>query len=397
MLGQIKFPIGLKLVLIISGLLLTGMSAVIAMVWLLVSNDVEKTAIFNNDSTNAMSAGDAKTVFASEISKTKAFLHIIANNASAEAVDSQTEYFFTQNNEIAAIISDENLINEQFFIDNEIDLSLVSTFVRQKAAADRTEKPAAEAVYVINAAPVFNIPVLVLYFQAEGKETAVIFSAQVLSESFGNGAYLSFMTDEKLNLLIHSNFELIRDSKTIAGDSFAESFVKSGAGSGKQRYFDTENREYFASARHIDDFNIMVWTRVPADVVFEGINTTTRRNMYLAAAVWFIAVMFIYLFAKTISRPLKDLRAAAESIEDGHYKLDLKVYSQDETGILTAAVLSMSHVLENFERFTNKELARLARKGTLETGGADKDACNHSVHVVIQKFHNFRRRHLFRY
>ncbi|GHV83444.1 hypothetical protein AGMMS50212_07840 [Spirochaetia bacterium] len=34
----------------------------------------------------------------------------------------------------------------------------------------------------------------------------------------------------------------------------------------------------------------------------------------------------------------------------------------------------MSHVLENFERFTNKELARLARKGTLETGGADKDA-----------------------
>jgi adenylate cyclase len=78
--------------------------------------------------------------------------------------------------------------------------------------------------------------------------------------------------------------------------------------------------------------------------------------------------------AKPISNVLMELRDAAESIEDGQYHLDLQNKSRDETGVLADSMISMSHVLANFEKFTNKHLARLAWKGRLATGGVDREA-----------------------
>jgi adenylate cyclase len=108
--------------------------------------------------------------------------------------------------------------------------------------------------------------------------------------------------------------------------------------------------------------------------VFEGINTTTRRNFYLSLGTWFLGVLFIWFFSRSISRTLELLREAAEAIEDGQYHLNLEAKNHDETGLLTESMISMLHVLVNFEKFTNKTIAVLARKGRLKTGGTGRDA-----------------------
>jgi adenylate cyclase len=120
--------------------------------------------------------------------------------------------------------------------------------------------------------------------------------------------------------------------------------------------------------------NSYVITTIQRNIVFEGIQMTTMRNIYLTIAALFIAILFVYYFSNTISRPLKHLSAAAMKIENGRYDLNLQVKTQDETGVLTESFIAMGYALENFERFTNKAIVAMARKGKLSLGGAYKTA-----------------------
>jgi adenylate cyclase len=108
--------------------------------------------------------------------------------------------------------------------------------------------------------------------------------------------------------------------------------------------------------------------------VLRGVTTVTWRNILLTVGVLAVSIVFILLFSRTISKPLKALTGAVGQIEDGNYHLELVNKNHDEIGVLISSVISMSHGLGNFERFTNKSLARLARTSKLATGGVTKQA-----------------------
>jgi adenylate cyclase len=130
----------------------------------------------------------------------------------------------------------------------------------------------------------------------------------------------------------------------------------------------------FASVHRLDFGGAMVLTTIPAAVVYEGINATTRRNAYFAISVWFISLLLIRFFSMGLTKQLRILKDAAEEIEDGRYAGSIPVKTRDETGLLTETMNSMSMALHNFERFTNKEIARLTRRGLLAPGGVNKKA-----------------------
>jgi adenylate cyclase len=96
--------------------------------------------------------------------------------------------------------------------------------------------------------------------------------------------------------------------------------------------------------------------------------------LYIALGIWALAMLFLRCFSRTITTPIEKLETAAREIEDGNYKIALEKKNHDETGLLTGNVQSMSTTLLNFERLTNKELARLARQGKLALGGEEKTA-----------------------
>jgi adenylate cyclase len=61
-------------------------------------------------------------------------------------------------------------------------------------------------------------------------------------------------------------------------------------------------------------------------------------------------------------------------IEAGDYNLILDYKSRDEIGVLTQTFIGMGHGIENFERFTSKELVKLARQGKLGRTGESRTA-----------------------
>jgi adenylate cyclase len=249
------------------------------------------------------------------------------------------------------------LINEPFFLSHEVETSLVSAFL--EANRQRLQAAVPDGEYrLVNGMPVFAIPILAMVYARDSggapEQVTVLFSSQTLTGNLGSGTNPSFIIDHGNNaVLVHAEADMVRDNAVFSG---------------------VNDPGWFSASRRIPGSSAAVITRVPADVVFEGINATTRRNIYLTITVLSLSILFIWFFSKTISRPLKELQAAAEQIETGDYKIEIKNTSKDETGVLTKSFLSMSHALENFERFTNHAVVNMARRGKLSLGGTAKNA-----------------------
>jgi len=118
----------------------------------------------------------------------------------------------------------------------------------------------------------------------------------------------------------------------------------------------------------------IVITSIERGMVLEGIDATTRRNIYLTITVLSISILFIWFFSKSISRPLKTLAGAARQIEGGIFEVELHPKGRDEIGLLTKSFQKMCAALGIFGRFTNKEIAVKAMRGEIKPGGLPKHA-----------------------
>ena len=158
-------------------------------------------------------------------------------------------------------------------------------------------------------------------------------------------------------------------SSKINSDKTKESVPKndaqiSGAPHGKIRQFVAFTKLNVAGA--------VVITSIEYDKVFEGIDATTRRNIYLSAAVLSISIIFIWFFSKTISIPLRSLALIARKIEGGNFHIELQAKGSDEIGVLAKGFQKMCSALQVFGRFTNKEIAIKAMRGEIKPGGHTK-------------------------
>jgi adenylate cyclase len=134
-------------------------------------------------------------------------------------------------------------------------------------------------------------------------------------------------------------------------------------------YTDEDGTRFFGAFTKLSLGNVAVITTIEYDRVFEGIAATTRRNIYLTLAVLAAAAIFIWIFSKTISRPMRALTTAAERIESGQFEVALEARSRDEIGALTESFKRMSSALGVFGRITNREIAVRAMRGEIRPGG----------------------------
>jgi adenylate cyclase len=383
----VRFPIRVKLIIIVTALLMLSLGLITALVAFFVSRDIERTAWTNNDSINEMSSIAANEELRGVVSKVSVLLNdraVLYSMTDGELGSEFYGFFFRENPEIAAIAlmplgkPDERLIlrNEQFFREKEIQPSMADAFLAVERRA--FDSAAGGADVILNAAPAFGgLPILVLFWNWQGGgENAVcaaFFSSESITTSFGTGSNSSMLINNSGDVLVAADQSLLGAGTNLANMPFVEDALAITGDIYKTRYKDRQGRDYFGTAKRVDFANALTITTIPADVVFEGISTTTWRNIYLSVGVWFLSILFIWFFAKSISGPLRSLTSATRAIEDGEYHISLRSKRQDETGVLTRSVVSMSHVLENFESFTNKEIARLARQGKLDTSGATKN------------------------
>jgi adenylate cyclase len=352
----------------------------------MVTQDVRVTAEDNNFTVNKRSAVEAETILtglrsgANVLLNTLGAVSLLPGGEETVLAEQAASYFFNENRQVAVVASLGGdvlmLMNERFFQENNISPGMMDRFLEAEALSLRRAEEGESLIR--NATPVFGIPALALIYpryEAGAPAAAlVLFSSESLSETFGTGANATYMVNDEADVLVHPDEELAAAAVNLGNRQFIRNMRENPSASLQNLSTDEEGRRFFAAYTKLGIANAAVITNIEETKVFEGIEATTRRNIYLSAAVLFIAGVFIWLFSKTISSPMQGLAAAARKIEGGDFDLALKSKTRDEIGLLTASFQRMSAALGIFGRFTNREIALRAMRGEIKPGGLPKHA-----------------------
>jgi adenylate cyclase len=387
--ARVRYPIGIKLVVIITVLITLSLGAITYLVSWLVGMDVRITAEDNNFTVNQRSASIAQRFLDTARSSSSILISALDTGGAAQTVRT----FFQQNPFMAALIVERSgyaaadryafFVNEAFFAANELDPLLTRSYIRQD---EENFAPARQGLTdVQNVTQRFGVPVLALYFPFDGEDgpraACAFFSPDELADSFGSGSNATCLINGADDVLIHPDEELVSSGASMAMDPFVQEMRARSERQFQTRYTDADGLAHFAAFQKLDTAGAVVITTIPEATVFEGVERTTARNLYLTAAVLSLSIMFIYLFSKTISVPLRRLTRAAGQIEQGNYDLHLRIRGQDEISVLTDSFLKMGKGLsererlkDTFGRFTNKAIVERAMRGDLALGGETKTA-----------------------
>ena len=370
---RVLFPIGAKLVFIISILLLASLVAVILMVSGLSTQEVQKTAEENNFTVNHRAASQTEGSFKSV--QTAALLYLAMADWTGTFFTRSPEmerYFFNRNQNIAAIwVNNVFIPNMEFFNVNAVDINIAQDYLASDFEAVQ------EQIRLFNASAFLNMPLITAVFirqdRDENETVKVLFTSNELAESFGTGTNTSFLINSSGDLLLHPDSTLVMGGANFSSMPIVEAMQQHGD-SNRQISYTDEGTDYFGAYYRIAGTDAAVITSIPHNIVFEAVRSITRQNLFLAAAVLFITIIFIWFFSKTISRPVRTLAGAALQIEEGEFDLYLKPNTRDELGLLTESFDNMTRALNVFGRFTNKDIAIRAMRGEIKPGGLPKHA-----------------------
>jgi adenylate cyclase len=372
-LRTVRFPIAIKLVAIISIFMLISMGVITALASYLLSNDVRLTAEDNNYSINRRLAAAAETTLSTIHSKALVLLNSLAfiPDQSAEAL----MYFFGQNPDITGIavsFNEASLLssNPLFFLNEQkkLDTALLRAWL--VAQNETMERAMTGEILTLNAIPVLDTSDAAMFFPWGENAAVIFFSTKNLIED--DETNQSFLINEGGDVLVHPEPSMV--GRNWGNEPFVRAALESETRSLQTIYVDEQNGECLGAFQRLSIGGVTVITTIPLAVVLRGITAVTWRNIFLTAGILVLSIAFILLFSRTLSKPLTTLTKAAREIENGTYHISIKNKNRDEIGMLSESFISMGHGLENFERFTNKVLARLAQTGKLATGGTDKSA-----------------------
>ena len=428
---NIKFSIGAKLIIIISFIVVISLGSITVLVSWLVQQDLQVSAEENNFELNRRSAMEAETGLVNTRSGSRILIQTVTamgrqtSAFQAAAIEETTNFFFTENPQVAAVFfvnpgdNEQLLINKRFFSSREMNEDDAGSFFRSRRTA--MGRAVRGETVIQNAAPHFARSVLALFFPLRnGGVGGVLFSSETLNNNFGYGINQSYMINSEGDVLAHADFSLVRAGTNIGRMAFIRSILD-GSDQSRQQLLETDfgvltspssagsvlggvlspivdsvkqkvmpsidtvkdafglasrgenkrTRQFIAFTK-LNIAGAVVITGIEYDKVFEGIIATTRRNIYLTIAVLSISIIFIWFFSKTISIPLKSLARAARQIEGGVFDLELRSKGKDEIGVLTSSFQKMCSALNIFGRFTNKEIAIKAMRGQIKPGGFPK-------------------------
>ena len=378
---KVRFSIGAKLITIITSIVLLSLSFIIIFASLLIRGDLQIMAEENNFETNRRSSIAAESSFENTLSGSMILVRTLsAINQNNDLADNTLAFFFERNPHIASVYYFTNdrenqvevLTNFEFFSSREIDPISAVTY-REKYRKELLDAAAGDIV-LLNAAPYFSAPILAMFFSWGNGGACVLFEPADLSDSFGYGVNQSYLINNAGDILVHSDFSLVRGAENTRESVFTQYIFNNSLQSEQTLFTDENGTRYFGAFSKLEAAQAVVITTIEYDKIFEGINATTKRNFYLTITVLSISIILIWFFAKSISIPIKALASAAHEIEEGHFEIALQPKGRDEIGVLTDSFRRMTKALGIFGRFTNRDIALKAMRGEIKPGGLPKNA-----------------------
>ena len=270
---KIRFSIGAKLITIISFIVIVSLGSITALVSWLVQEDLRVSAEDNNFETNRRSALEAETILTNVRSNSRILMQTInAVETRNEIVRESTEFFFTENPQIASLFfvipgkAEQFLVNKRFFASREISEEQANSYFKnQRGALGRAVR--GETV-ILNAAPYFTRSLLALFFPWQGGGAGgVLFSSENLNNNFGFGTNQSYMINGEGDILVHSDFTLVRSAVNIADVDFISSILDSSERS-RQQLVESDFSLLNAAASPVEkDFFLITWENIKRNII----------------------------------------------------------------------------------------------------------------------------------
>ncbi|MDC7233685.1 MAG: adenylate/guanylate cyclase domain-containing protein [Spirochaetales bacterium] len=383
----IKYPIGIKMSIITSLIIVIALSGMILLATFFFLQDSQVRVEESNLKISETIAAQAEESLLAIGNSASLLLLGAGDEGSASQRNFKSYYFRSERNILFAGITEEDRLfyNESLLAELDVSESFIMGVVDDHSEQIRLAKGGTPSVF--NVSTYFGIPVLgitIPYKQEQGIKTLFILtdirdSLQKAVQS--RGITSTFIVDSTGNLISHPDKTILTSGVNLGDLQIVKELFSSAVNTGQIRYEQEDGETYFGSYKKISFGRLGVITTVPEALAFEAIYRIQRRNILLMIMFVALAILIIYYYSKSLSGPIRKLVGATQAIEEGNYALDLKPKSQDEVGVLTRAFVNMGMGLEEkerikdaFGRFVNKEVADLAEKGEIQLGGEIKNA-----------------------
>ncbi len=395
---SVRFPISIKLISIVSVLIILSLGAITLLVSYFVTEDVRITAENNNFDANFRSATTVQSNLTTLRSNVLLLLDLINHGDKADEEKRAEELkisFFDRNPEIGAISLFKKdstgkdfqtrlrLVNEPFFNKYGVKESGLDLLISAETEALR------RAFYgestVLNATPFFNYSTFAIisswYNEGELEAFLIFSSCDDLIQGLGQSSTsVSYLINNRSDIVVHPDYSYMQETKNIADSPLVIQMRSNNDESRQVLFTGHDGREYFGAYRKLSIADLGLLTTVESNLVFENVRATTLRNVYLTFAVLFIAVLFVWIYSFSFSRPIKKLTLATEEISRGNYEIQLSPRGHDEISVLTKAfdgmregLIERRNLMNSFSRFVNKVVAEKASRGELSVTGEGKD------------------------
>lgn len=396
-LSKVKFPLGVKLALIMGTVVLVSLLTVTFLNSHFIGQDVQITAEENNLSTNTRAASTVENKLStvrSNVFQLLDLIGVVSGGRNAALAKQAEAFFFERNQDIANIYiisedsvhaqksTDIRLTNNQFFLSNELEPSVMDNFLT--ASSDAVKRSCNGETIALNASHFFNIPAMALLFPYKDNgrdQTCIItFSIESISDIIGtNSINTTFLINDSDELLCHPETDRILIGESFYNHPLVREMRLNNQNNDDSRQIpymdigeDGKEVSYYGAYQKLSFGDIVILTTVPLDSVLEAVYTTRRNNLLLTAAVFFISIIIILCFTRfAISIHLRKLSLAADEIQNGNFEGNgifetLNVNRRDEIGVLNHSTKSELGFLNTFSKFTNKGVAKAIARNEID-------------------------------
>lgn len=395
--NRVRLPLGVKLAFIMGTVVLASLMTVTFLNSHFIGEDVQITAEENNLSVNTRASFTVEnrlSTVRSNVFQLLDLIGVVSGGRSASLAKQAEAFFFERNPDIASInilshdsadknnSSDVSILNRQFFISNELDESVMSSFIAASASA--VKRSCLGETIALNASHFFNIPAMALLFpySENGRQQSCVitFSIESISDIIGsNSVNTTFIINDSDELLCHPDTDRILVGESFRNYPLVVEMRRNNQNNEDSRQIpfgitedDGRITRFYGAYQKLGMADIVVLTTVPLDSVLEAVRTTRKNNLYLTAAVFFLSTIIILCYTRwAISNHLRRLSHAADEIQKGNFEGDgifesLNLKRTDEIGVLNRSTKAELGFLNTFSKFTNKGVAKAIARNEID-------------------------------
>lgn len=363
-----KFSIQVKMMGMISLILALTTSIIIGVATYFFKNDSQTRVQENNLAMVDLVGLKVSSDIESIVKKGEQLVtSMIRPNLSAEEKQYISDLFFSIDKDFIFVglysKKDELLQAEKMYFNTKhiIDANLsedeiIQTITRNQDIISRAflGKPV-----ILNTTPGFSQKSFVLALPANqesstSKILVIMVQLDMILPAFEKkGIITTFMVNDEGKAIAHPVEDIILSATNFIDLPIVKSMLTSQVDNGQTRYLNKEGKPFLGSYRKVGFGDAGIISIISEDKAFEEVFNIQERNIYIMAISLCLALVIVFLFAKSLSRPIINLLYATLEIAKGNFKIGIKPTTNDEVGLLTRYFITMGEGLEEREKVKN--------------------------------------------